>query len=57
MKIYLASTAPGTEGTEKNQLISIPIPKRLLSYHHIKFNQFGTQIVFNALTTRRNKTK
>jgi hypothetical protein len=55
MKIYLASTAPGHEGGA--DLPALKINKRLLSYHHILGNNFGSTIVFNALIGEEHAVK
>jgi len=51
MKIYLASTAPGNEGGKG--LLSLSIPKRLLSYHHIAHKILVSHIIFEAIKTKR----
>ena len=48
MKIYLASTAPGHEGTQDKPSLSL-ISRRLLSYHHLIAKMFSTHIVFKSL--------
>ena len=55
MKIYLASVAPGTEGTEAIPILLPCPPLRLLSYHHIVKNMFGTKIVFQAIKQIKEK--
>jgi hypothetical protein len=47
MKIYLASTAPGNEGSEERERLDIS--KRLLSYHHIKEKILVSDKVFQAI--------
>ena len=56
MKIYLASTAPGHEGGAEIKALKI-INKRLLSYHHILGNTFGSTIVFNEITGANHEFK
>lgn len=48
MKIYLASTAPGHEGKEPKLSLK-NIHRRLLSYHHILFKMFTSQVVFESI--------
>lgn len=58
MKLYLASTAPGHEGNEVLPAIKTPtIPNRLLSYHHVIINAFGSNFTFKELIRRRNESK
>lgn len=44
MKIYLATTAPGTEQVQPDGFVKVPY--RLLSYYHITKQRFGCGIVF-----------
>ena len=61
MKIYLASSAPGTEGTEKNKMCSVH--NRLLSYWHIITKDLFCHIVFreikriNRIALQREKVR
>lgn len=41
MKIFLASSAPGHEGPNKEEVF-LNLPRRLLSYDHIKRDQFNS---------------
>lgn len=52
MKIYLASTAPGTEGGKKRIL---DIRHRLLSYYIIQAKMFEEPRVFDAIVKARRK--
>jgi hypothetical protein len=47
MEIYLASTAPGKEGTKG--LPYIYMPRRLLSYYQIIAKQFFVDKVYKAM--------
>ncbi len=50
MRIYLASTAPGTEARDKAPEIMCGLIKyRLLSYWHIKINELFCAVVFDAI--------
>ena len=55
MKIYLAATAPGTEGT-KDREVCETIEKRLLSYWHVFHGNFGTMIVFNNYIKQKEES-
>lgn len=48
MKIYLATSAPGTEASKERPLI-LDIVRRLLSYHHIVAKQFACQKIFDSI--------
>ncbi len=52
MKIYLASTAPGTEGEKKRIL---DIRHRLLSYYIIQAKMLEEPRVFDAIVKARRK--
>lgn len=52
MKIYLAASAPGTEGGPDRPVCE-QITKRLLSYHHIIKNMFGVGAIFKHYEKRR----
>lgn len=53
MKIYLATTAPGTEAGQPGG--SLAIPRRLLSYHHIVYNILGVMDVFVSIINNKVK--
>lgn len=45
MKLYLASAAPSND----REGFMLPIPKRLLSYHHVTKEMFNCGDVFNEI--------
>ena len=51
MRIYLAATAPGSEGKGK----ILDVPRRLLSYHHIITNQLQCNEVFELIMGVKNE--
>jgi len=53
MKIYLASTGPGNETQRERGML--PIDKRLLSYYHIKDEQFQCHIVFQTIKKEKEE--
>ena len=54
MKIWLATTAPGTEGGDDRML---PIRNRLLSFHHITTNELQVREVFNQIKKLKQKRR
>jgi hypothetical protein len=56
MKIYLVSTAPGTEGTKgKGRKLMCWIPMRLLSYHHIVGKLLYSDRIFKEICRINHK--
>lgn len=55
MIIYLASTAPGTEGRKERRMCDIKM--RLLSYWHIRSKQLYSDVIYKEIRRIHHKYK